>query len=53
MREIIDEHMPEKNIVSENDTSTFVKLKVMDIVESILETRVAWNGFFSNSMFQH
>ncbi|XP_009389095.2 uncharacterized protein LOC103975753 isoform X1 [Musa acuminata AAA Group] len=44
VREIIDEHMPQKNIVSENDTSTFVKRKVMDIVESILETRVALNG---------
>ncbi|KAJ8465021.1 hypothetical protein OPV22_027573 [Ensete ventricosum] len=44
VRDIIEEHMPKKNIVSENDTSTFVKRKVMEIVESILETRVAWNG---------
>ncbi|CAL9080062.1 unnamed protein product [Musa textilis] len=44
VREIIEEHMPKKNIVSENDTSMFVKRKVMEIVESILETRVTWNG---------
>ncbi|WOK98775.1 hypothetical protein Cni_G07487 [Canna indica] len=43
MMEIIEHHLPKNSINMNDDTSTFVKNKVMETVESILETKASYN----------